>query len=34
MAIYDVTCSVVEVQPSGGVSIGKVIVEWDETTPH
>jgi hypothetical protein len=31
MAIYDVTCSVVEGQPSGGVSSGKVIVEWDKT---
>jgi hypothetical protein len=31
MAIYDVTCSVVEGQPTGGVSTGKVIVEWDKT---
>ena len=31
MAIYDVTCRVVEGQPSGGVSSGKVIIEWDKT---
>jgi len=31
MAIYNVTCHVVEGQPSGGVSSGKVIIEWDKT---
>jgi hypothetical protein len=31
MAIYNVTCRVVEGQPSGGVSSGKVIIEWDKT---
>ena len=31
MAVYDVTCRVVEGQPSGGVSSGKVIIEWDKT---
>ena len=31
MAIYNVSCHVVEGQPSGGVSSGKVIIEWDKT---
>ena len=31
LAIYNVTCRVVEGQPSGGVSSGKVIIEWDKT---
>ena len=31
MAVYDVTCKVVEGQPVGGVSTGKVIVELDNT---
>jgi hypothetical protein len=30
-AVYDVTCNVVEGQPSGGVSSAKVIVEWDKS---
>jgi len=31
MAIYNVTCRVVEGQPRGGVSSGRVIIEWDKT---
>ena len=31
MAIYNVTCRVVEGQPVGGESSGKVIIEWDKT---
>jgi hypothetical protein len=31
MAVYAVTCRVVEGEPSGGVSSGRVIIEWDKS---